>query len=359
MSLLAAALVAAGAFNATEPPSYPYDGLWTGRVGKMTVTACFTRGEGSYYYDKYLVPISLRDGDAVGSWTEGYGNGLPRWTLRHEGSDSAVGTWTHGERTLPVKLERAAWTDGDDEWGGACGSKEFLAPRAFEAEFTYENQELGGWRYRQVDWKPPGHLADNFYSSFDFEPTQPGDPLILRTLASDQPSSDPEGALFECLVGAIAAHGVDGFVSKGAEPVFANDHFVSTLTTTGNYCGGAHPNFWQEYRLFDRETGGQLAVSGSWFSADGFTQNDWGDFVITPQLREIVMRHYEHEEEECRLAIGERDYWDVGLVEGGLGFIPSVPHVMNACGGDLHVPWSELEPFLSDEGQLARRKIAP
>ncbi|NNC51492.1 MAG: hypothetical protein HKO08_00450 [Erythrobacter sp.] len=356
MSLVAAALLAAGAAGATEPPSYPFDGLWTGTVGKMPVTVCFTRGQGSYYYDKYLIPISLRDGDAIGIWTEGFGDEAPDWSLTLSGSDRASGNWAQGRRVLPLELQRQEWTAREYGWGGACGSVEFLEPRTFEPEFSFEQRDLGGWRYRQVEWKPPAHLADNTYSGFEFAPDQPGDAAILQKLAADRPTGKSGDALFDCMSGGISSLGVDGYVSAGTEPVVANPNFISALTTTGNFCGGAHPNFWLDYRVFDRETGAEIDIPASWLSPKGFTLTEVDSLVITPELRDTVMGYYDNVEAECREAIGEQLYWNVGLVEDGLGFIPSVPHVLTVCGDDIHVPWGELEPFLSEEGRSALRK---
>lgn len=356
MSLVAAALLAAGATGATEPPGYPFDGLWTGTVGKMPVKVCFTRGRGSYYYDKYLIPISLREGDAVGIWTEGYGDGAPDWSLTLSGSDRASGNWAQGGRVLSLELVRQEWTETEDGWAEACGSAEFLGPRSFEPDFSFEQKELGGWRYRQVEWQSPAHLADNSYSGFEFVPEQPGDASILQRLAADRPSGKLGDALFDCMSGSISSLGVDGYVSAGTQPVFANQNFISARTTTGNFCGGAHPNFWLDYRVFDRETGAEIDVPESWFSSEGFASNEWDSLIIMPELREVVMRYYVNDEAECREAIGEQLYWNVGLVEEGLGFIPSVPHVLTPCGDDTLVPWSDLEPFLSEEGRSALSK---
>ena len=113
------------------------------------------------------------------------------------------------------------------------------------------------------------------------------------------------------------------------------------------------------FEVYDRQTGTEIDPAQRWFAESGFAESEYGDiWLMQPALREIVMKHYSaDQEQECREVVGEEEFWNVGMVDGGLSFIPSVAHAMTPCRETVVVGWDEVAPFLSAEGREARASV--
>jgi hypothetical protein len=103
-------------------------GIWKGTIGRQPVVACFNRAdadeeEGSYYYLKHLVPISV--GYQASTQTLKEADGV--WDVDLvPGSDTLGGTWKKTKdatSVVPIALTRVGAADPK-----ACGSDAFIAP---------------------------------------------------------------------------------------------------------------------------------------------------------------------------------------------------------------------------------------
>lgn len=355
--------LAAGAAAVTAPAQPGLTGLWEGTVGKYPVMVCL-RAEGSYsdrgsyYYRSQLIPIRLeRNDEKAAEWKEGFQDDRPKWTMLSVGENRLKARWTDGKKTLPVELTRKEFSASNDWADGPCASPEYMAPRLFERQVATRPARLGDWEYRVVEWKPPRHFAENSFSTIEFDPVEPGDREIVERLRDVLPDGTIEGDFIQCMIGNLSWHGVDGDMGRWSEPAFVNRNFISLSTGNGNYCGGAHPNFWQDFTTYDRQSGELIDPGKRWFTTDGFANTDYDSWIIQPALRDVVLRYYSaDQEEECRWVVGESSFWDVGLQSAGLVFLPSVAHAAKPCAEAMIVPWDELEPFLSEERQQARMR---
>jgi hypothetical protein len=90
-------------------------------------------------------------------------------------------------------------------------------------------------------------------------------------------------------------------------------------------------------------------------------KDDGGAWMISPALRGIAIGILKIDDQECREAMGEVDFWNLGLARDGLVLTPSLPHVIAACGDDAVVPFAAIAPFLSPAGktQVARFRSSP
>ena len=357
-------LAAAGAAS-TPAPATGITGVWEGTVGTAPVVACFQEGEqfggrGSYYYRKYLTPIGLwQSENGSADWEEnGEVEGVV-WTIISLDGDTLTARWSDGKKSVPIRLKRRVWTEGGEGFSGPCASAEFNAPRGFTPVITSEKAEKAGFSYRILTWQPPAHFADNQIVTFEFDVAEPGDVAINQELRSHLPNGSVNDGFMECMVGSLGHLGSDGNTFETYLPAFANRRFLSVDASGSSYCGEAHPAHWAMLQVFDRQTGQEIDPSQHWFVETGFAESEYGDiWLMQPALREIVMKHYSaDQEQECREAVGAEEYWGVGLVEGGLGFIPSVAHAMTPCQETVVVGWDEVEPFLSDEGREARASV--
>lgn len=366
--LLALGLAAPAAAQGEEPrPSWI--GVWEGRIGSYPVVMCLDRwrksdgdgdGKGSYYYLSQMKPIRLRSGDAPNQWVEGGSDGLvgskemPALDFTAVREDRITGEWRAGERKLRVELTRIP--DGAEDIYDACASASFLAPRVVVPEFTRTDAEIDGLRFTNLAFETRPRFEDVDISGFTFAPVQPGDGAIVDWLAAKMPQGNVDDEFLQCLAGAISAHGVDGYYSMSLSPDFANAELLALSSGNSSYCGGAHPNHWQEYFTFDRQTGAQLDPF-DWFHSDGIGETKHGSKVMMPPLREAVLKHwpvYGDEADDCSGFATDQLWWNYQLRREGVLFQPDFPHVITACEEQLIVPWSELEPFLSDAGKALR-----
>ena len=331
------------------------DGLWSGKLAGQEIVACFDDGRGAYYYRKHLKPIFLRETVDEDRLKEGYGEDVPQWTFEKVEAEDLHASWSDGERTYPIWLERRDWTaEQVDDWNMACTSPEYFAPMGFEAEFdqgTYLNRDFP---YRRLKWQPPEHFAGHDVTGFYFEPAEPGDMAILEALAEQLDPAGEGSRFMSCLRQITASQSSEGIYDELTEPDFANTNFLSARRSRSSYCGGAHPAYDMTFVLFDRQSGAAIDARADWLSPKGFTKGDYGQLAITDSLRSVVLSKYPEDfDEECRYLLGEADSWEVGMVGTGLTFFPSLPYGAGPCMERRSVPWEELQLFLSPAGKLA------
>lgn len=132
---------------------------------------------------------------------------------------------------------------------------------------------------------------------------------------------------------------------------------MAVQTSVGTFCGGAHPNFTSYQRVFDRQTGIEAKLE-NWLAAAAWGEVEYDMKPLAPALREIALKHWQDDSDpECRVAALEQNYWNFGLSADGFNLTPDFPHVLTACEETANVPWTEIEPYLSDEGKAARARM--
>jgi hypothetical protein len=107
-----------------DPAALP--GIWKGSIGRQPVVACFNRSdtygaEGSYYYLKHLVPISIEFDASNKALKEADGV----WNVDLATESTLTGSWKKkdGAGATPITLTRVGAADPN-----ACGSDAFVAP---------------------------------------------------------------------------------------------------------------------------------------------------------------------------------------------------------------------------------------
>lgn len=344
----------------------PWAGIYDGTIGRYPVTVCLQSwGEGNalgvYYYHSQLKPIRLDGTDDPARWieaTEGNSRDArtgPRWSLQGLGGDTITGTWRHGRRALPIRL--AEIFDDSAADGFPCGSAAFMARRVVPAAFERTEDASDDFVFTRVRYKAPAHFSDVSIESFAFAPSQPGDAAIGRELEAGLPRGAVEDEFIQCIAGALGSLGTDGFWEQSSSPAYVGKAFLAVQTSLGTFCGGAHPNFVSYQRAFDRQTGAEVKLE-NWLGAAAWGEAEYDLKPIAPALRELALKHWPDESDpECREAALDQSYWNFGLSADGFNLTPDFPHVLTACEETATVPWGEIEPYLSDEGKLARSKM--
>ena len=355
LGLLAASI----ALPASAQDLPPWVGVWEGRIGTYPVRACLESfgegpGRGSYYYLSRLETISLSEEEGEITWKESAAGSESDafWQPSEMSAARVRGTWLQGNRKLPFDLTPVRWTKG--EWEEPCASAEFLGPRLRGGEVVAEDAELDGWKYTRWTYRPPAHFAEDVTAeSFSYPPSEVGDKAINEALAKYLPKGTMEDGFADCVAGALSSVGADGFFSETASPTMVSRAFINVEVDSGNYCGGAHPEYYVRDHSYDRHTGEELDL----FDWIGDARTDGEDSTIREALRALVVARWPADAEaDCRELAEETEYWSLGLAREGLVFRPDFPHVATACEEPVTVEWRALETFLDDEGKrgLAR-----
>ena len=371
--LLAAAL---GAVPAKA--ERPEKGLYEGTIGTLPIRACFDESStiaGTYYYLKHLKPIGLGiedDNAGVLLETTGYEEftGGQWWSLRQKG-EAVTGLWRDGRRRLPIRLKQVLYTGPN--YTGPCDSKQFQMPRLAGASVKESAAEFAGVPVTNLEFYPgPNFDAESvFILSFVIAGSpQPGDAVINANLRRVLPVGvdESDSGFLECMGMMNMIRGWDGNFEHVAAPEVLTKRWLGVLHTQGVYCGGAHPNYWQNRQIFDRQSGAEVDPVG-WLAKGAlqFYEYESADFTgakrpvagLSEALYLLVRKYWPSEAEpECTDLIGSgMPGWDIGLGEGGMIFKPELPHVATACVESVTVPWGDLEPFLSDEGRAVRASL--
>jgi hypothetical protein len=345
-----------------------WHGVWSGTIGTLPVQVCLQApfegsdySHGSYFYLSRKQPIPLSR-EADGSWSEtDAGKETGRWTVVPQGRDRLTGQWRSGKRNLPVALKRVAFDDAAGD--GPCGSRAYVAPRVSPIKIVRKPETSGGFAYTKLTYDVGPSFSDVTIESFAFPETRPGDRAINAALLYDPAKPEGDADYVGCAASAAGSLGGDGefIATRGLELI--TREFLVVQENSGGFCGGAHPDYGYQWRVWDRQSGKPVALA-AWLNDKAIAERPEpageggadSSAQITPALRRIALRHIGKIETECRETLDQADYWSFGLAAGGLVMTPSLPHVAAACGADAVVPFAEVAPFLTPSGkaQVAR-----
>jgi hypothetical protein len=357
LTAFGAALALATPATAQDRPAWV--GVWQGTVGRSPVRLCIDvwgdgPARGSYYYLSQLEPIALSEEDGEGGWIERApaDETEASWNFAEQSATALRGQWRRLRVTHPFDLRPVPWTEG--EWGGPCSSDAFLAPRVHPAEIADEPAAKDGWAHTRRLYRPPAHFAGEvMIESFAFEAREPGDAAINAALAAYLPQGAPGDEFVQCLAGAIASLGTDGYFERTVRPGLVSAAFLGVDEANSDYCGGAHPNHWTVSRTFDRRTGEEIDL----FDWIGEARIDGEDAVIADGLRALVLARWPADSGDCRASAEDAQFWSLGLAREGLAFTPDLPHVATACEETVTLDWAALEPFLDAEGRAGVARL--
>ncbi|WP_374530323.1 hypothetical protein [Novosphingobium sp.] len=365
IAALAALAFAAPAVAATPPP---LEGVWRGTVGKEPVMVClvdetYAPERGAYYYLSHQESIPLWLQDDRFTWKEDApGDDNAGFTFQRTGRDKLTGTWSNGSKRLPVALTRVPYRPHDDV--SACEERAFLEPRIVAPRLTEKPVKGEGFAGTLLTLDVGQGFRDVEISSFNIPDSEPGDEAINAALRKSLDPTDGNNDYIGCYSAALGSIGMDGVFGVSALPGLMTRDWLSVEQSEYTSCGGAHPNFGVSYRLFDRQSGGEVELA-RWLAPEGMVvqgpdETGWTDRQLTAPLKQIVLAKLPPDmDEDCRSAIAESDYWKAALTKVGIGFDPVLPHVATGCTGLIEVPWPELAPFLSAEGKAGMARMTP
>lgn len=360
----------------SEPPPAlqrvaPY-GLWQGTLGTQNVMVqlgpkllCDAR----YYYRKHLLSIALVEKDRHQGklWKEfeGYDNEAS-WTFSELSQDrrNLTGEWVSkdGKRRFPIRLSLLALTpatvgeDGKPRYECHVHNKAFDAPRIAQA-MRERKVAIGATIFQGVDGPYSYHsvaVLGNHIQGLSLI-NENRTPRLQKVLTNWE--NDGITGFYDCAFGfSNRSEPIEPDFFMSLAPQFWNARLLVLAETYSNYCGGAHPNggvsnyiAWD--LLEDRPIEAWKWIQGS----------DGAGHVISKRLRKTLKDHYgrrnETGEESCADALEGQEYFFAYPRATGMVFLPSLPHVIQACADEIEVPWTKMQPYLTPTGKKAVKEL--
>lgn len=350
--------------------------IWRGTLGDTAITACFFDEDaraGIYYIDAALEPIRLEPTGAATEQTSRETGGVDDekeaiWRFAPDAEDRITGDWFSGDAMLPISLTAAAATF--PEYGTPCESEAFLAPLLAGGETSAKRARLGRTRYTELAYAGPNRsgLDDYEVTTFALDPVRPGDAAINRALAAAMPDGTAAHFGGQCAGWSMGSPGGGaGYLEQAIVPILISPRWLSVRDSGSSYCGGAHPNHFAGFAVYDRDSGAEVDPA-AWFTPGALAFYDWEGEPGRPRaiaglsdaLGQALMAHWSGSDDlsECGTpdAIGGYS-WQIGLTREGPVFVPQLPHVIFACTEEVVIPWKTARPFLSAEGRAVMKSL--
>ncbi len=363
----------------TKPQAIPkWAGIWKGTVGDLPVMVCLKHRDwgpqGAYYYKKHLAIIKLNmpdktDADKTGlRWFEGYNQDQvttsPQWSLQQMDDTHLSGTWaaagsgqgigTGVQKTLPIALTQVLKQSDDDN--ALCGGTEFNGPRATPITITRKAKKLNGFAYTELTANV-GKQFDVAIATFELPATTPAMRKINAILQEEISAQPLESHYFECVAASLDGSGSEGNYGVGVIPVLISRNYMVSEESQGDYCGGAHPNYYIDWRNWDLRTGEKIDL-WSWMGRSAVVQEKKDEYTavtIRPALRKALIKKWKvtNTERECDFVGEENEYWTPHLTRQGISFYSQLAHAVTACEADIDFSFAEIAPLLSPTGKKA------
>jgi hypothetical protein len=334
-------------------------GVWDGTIGQLSVRACFDERAGDpvgvYFYRSRFETIPLIKYDkAPLLFSEGWPDDAkaPRWSLTQVGPNAIAGSWTQGQRKLPIRLTRIPVAQADED-GGPCSSMELQQPRLEGLRIVRTGAVKDGVSYTKLTLDHRGHFGDSVaVESFELAGDSPAMKAIDAVLKKPFDEKD-ESSWLSCIREAFPWGGEH---NESFEPRMISRRWLVLNHHWDGYCGGAHPDSSNTTITFDLATGRQIDVR-DWFNDRAVKRTRYeGDREVfktmQPEFRTLVVGRWKGSD-DCEGTIDNEEWWNFELTRTGYLFRPVLAHVVQACEEDFTMPFSKLAPYLTPEGRKA------
>lgn len=293
------------------------------------------------------------------------------WELKPDG-DGLTGTWTDGEKSLPVTLARIGSREIPDRMISHAGELADITSSFFYDDtfrltpetdpYDYEKMQVEQTVTGETDWDGLRfHYVSDPRVGLSY-------PRVVE--AGDTPVSNANAYLenrqfgmqadaLNCRAKVYAGMGymspdiggtLAGWDDETVTVTYLSAHVLAWIEAGSLWCDGAYPENHANYFALDMATGEPLPM--------GQIFRDWTD--RPPQeLVDFITANREHDsdadwEAECGIDDRIGDYLAVSFQQGDkITFtLSGLPHVINACGMDLYTaPLTDLVPYLANSAE--------
>ncbi|SMB95386.1 hypothetical protein [Deinococcus hopiensis] len=335
---------AAGCTGTGAPPAWAGPGVYRGTLGGQPVALELRKEDGqlvgAYFYERKGtdLPLTLKHrGDALLAQEEVWGgpaNGT-RVTgclnLKANGT-GLEGQWisSDGKRTLPVHLALLDVTRLLLKLPDSPGLRKMRAstPLAF-LKLNRPWQTVAG-----------GKNVVEPFSGVTY-PRIPGGSAALNAALQDRHLKHAADAL-DCRA-RLGDLRDEGYTLK-AQVTFQGARLLSVFENVAYFCGGAHPDAFDQGVILDRTTGRSVQVETLWPG-------------LTPaRLKQAYVGRTVTTDGECRQVLAEMSpEFTAHLTPAGLAVTPNgLPHVVFACAETVTLPFARLRTYADPRGPYFR-----
>lgn len=132
------------------------------------------------------------------------------------------------------------------------------------------------------------------------------------------------------------------------EVLYDKKSILSMRTVMEYVCGGPYPVNTLVYKTYDVANGARVELPAVFRN---FTKNQ-------DEITKLFNKYYASEGQggECGSTLPDEAYLYAEFFVSDKGFFisPSLPHVSQACGGDIQIPLDEIKPYLAPNSILFR-----
>lgn len=360
--ILAGALIGAafgGPIAARAEAAEGLWGVWQGYNGNEAIYLCIDSDPTRSPYDNFAAIYSTKDykielldrsEDEPAKW-------LPK---QNPQAIATLKTLEDGS----VQLDRGQ----SDVWSGVvlsqldhldapCESMTFNLPRAIMPPRLVSTPEsVDGEFYDVLRLEDPNLHAE--VTTFHLAADTPGRAAINAWLWDALPKDVESSEYFDCAKSSVASG--YGYWSQRLWPEFLSYYFVVVGEHMEYYCGGAYPNDYTQWHVFDASTGAAVDTSG-WIKPDAYgllgphandgTEIDWPRTDVEIKFRELFERAYfaTAPHGDCPNLPDVVEIWHIRPSRSGLAFSPEVGGMLAGCAEDLVIAYDYLEEFIPDD----------
>ena len=182
---------------------------------------------------------------------------------------------------------------------------------------------------------------------------------INAALGSSLAGSPPQW--FECIQDSLAYHSFEGALNESLAPAMITSRWLSVSQHWAGDCGSAHPESFDNYRIFDLADGREVNLH-AWLNDAAVKRERLEGLeedvtTLRPEFRTVILQGWTAEDAECGEIVRNYEFWSIGLGRRGLIFSPVLPHVAEDCRKEFTVPFSRLQSFLTEEGAANLRAL--
>ena len=321
-------------------------GVWTGKLGRASIAACFDKDAASYYYVKIGVDIPLVQQKNAGAWEEqkeGNRNGpTGTWQLSPPEDEAMTGVWMSpdGKRTLPIALTMAT-----KKSESSCLSPAYNVPRATAfVRIPDKETSVGGLRIRTFQARDINiaglEIADK---SAQLAPLKQFVEKLNRDLLEQYLDCARSAEDREDWTGSIEFTGIVKLES-------VTQHFVLLRQSSAYFCAGAHPDDSSSLLVVDRRSGETIDIE-NWLK----DPLDAIGRILLQLMAPFVAGHLLR---PCKDALEKDTTFVIWPSLDGLVLAPNLPHVIEACSEEMIIPYARLASRLTPAGRRGAAEFA-
>lgn len=331
----------ATAFGADVPTHL--QGTWVGKIGKSKVRFCITANDefSSYYYEKYQKKISISVDTKTMRITELMGKSFfkkddevtARMQLKHQ-NDQLEGAWTTKSRQLQVRLRKQKNTGKS-----ALATVVRETVDSFGCEYIfYEPIVTRFLSTRKLTTRLKEYPKDILDINTDLTDPDAGyDPTYLKFI-------DP--MLRSAVINSYELSIRKYEFSTSIAVEYELDDYLSTSQSTRAWAGGARPDSYFENFFFKKN--GRLLDVSSLVKVEALKSSEKIVALFIQKLDKNLV-------EECEINISELTVRVHAPRKDGLSFVQNGRNDFSDCSLPQTIPWSEIQPYLSNTGLRVMR----